>query len=531
MRFAMVNKFKKVLALLALLFVITPATASAAEIPFLTWERGQLQEVVLGSLGKADKWRIELQGNGISGLEFKKSSLNEKGFAVYSLVIPSDVPLGGYSVVGIDASGEITVLAGVNLIKSTGYKITKQPLDLALLITIFVFLTTVISALRARKYSKISFVSTQAGPEDSVHFKGIDSTFIDRIFSAPYRMRVRALDGLPNSILRFLLIRDGELVHRLSHNLYSWLPIAGFFAGIIAVNETERAGGIGSTGLAIFIAVAMLGIFDAYSGFAAVLGFWLTELLIGNISSFRDVLMMISVGISWLIPVLFASLMQTAIAKDFHKEEKGEPTFGFRLLGIIGSSLVGGAVFYLGQKLTNSVLINFGEMRNVSALAIGAIITALIIRGILDETILHADTNQHLKDESHLEEITLSRVSSPQIALAMLAVVYGFAFIWTQSASKSLIVAMVFTAPYLVLLVRFNEINSKLLAKAKRNILAESIVTTGISFLIFNQVSTLPLLSQEKATLFLILAGIPGIIHAIYSAACDSSDRQEIIVQ
>jgi hypothetical protein len=54
-------------------------------------------------------------------------------------------------------------------------------------------------------------------------------------------------------------------------------------------------------------------------------------------------------------------------------------------------------------------------------------------------------------------------------------------------------------------------------------------LTTGISFLVFNQISTLPLLSQEKAQWFLILAGIPGIIHAIYSAACDSSDRQEII--
>ena len=238
---------------------------------------------------------------------------------------------------------------------------------------------------------------------------------------------------------------------------------------------------------------------------------------------------MISVGISWLLPVLFASLIQTAIAKDFHNEEKGEPTFGFRLLGIIGSSFVGGAVFYLGQELVNSVLVNFGDMRNVSVLAIAAIITALIVRGILDETILHADTNQHLKDESHLEEITISRVSSPRMALAIFATVIGFAFIWTQSASKSLIVALIFTAPYLVLLVRFNEINSKLLAKAKRNILVESLLTTAISFLIFNQISNLPLLSQEKAQWFLILAGIPGVIHAIYSAACDSSDRQEII--
>ena len=525
----MVSRFKKTFAFLALLFFISPTSASAAEIPLLTWERGQLQEVVLGGQAAAEDWRVQLQGNGISGIDFKKSSLNDQGFAVYSLEIPQDIPLGGYSIVAIDETSEFNVVAGVNLIASSAYKITKKPLDLALLISIFVLLTTIISALRARKYSNISFTSTQAGPEESVHFAAVGASFLKRISSAPYRIRVRALDGLPNSILRFLLIRDGELVHRLSHNLYSWLPIAGFLAGVIAVNETERAGGIGSSGLAIFIAIAMLGIFDAYSGFAAVIGFWLTELLIGNISSFRDVLIMISVGISWLLPVLFASLIQTAIAKDFHNEEKGEPTFGFRLLGIIGSSFVGGAVFYLGQELVNSVLVNFGDMRNVSVLAIAAIITALIVRGILDETILNADTNQHLKDESHLEEITISRVSSPRMALAIFATVFGFGFIWTQSALKSLIVALIFTAPYLVLLVRFNEINSKLLAKAKRNILAESILTTAITFLIFNQISNLPLLSQEKAQWFLILAGIPGVIHAIYSAACDSSDRQEII--
>ena len=75
MRFAMANKFKKVFALLALLFVISPATASAAEIPFLTWERGQLQEVVLGGQAASENWRVELQGNGISGLELKLPAL------------------------------------------------------------------------------------------------------------------------------------------------------------------------------------------------------------------------------------------------------------------------------------------------------------------------------------------------------------------------------------------------------------------------------------------------------------------------
>ena len=83
----MVNRFKKIFALAALLLIVSPISASVAEIPLLTWERGQLQEVVLGGQAAAENWRVELQGNGIAGLELKKSSLNPQGFAVYSLVI------------------------------------------------------------------------------------------------------------------------------------------------------------------------------------------------------------------------------------------------------------------------------------------------------------------------------------------------------------------------------------------------------------------------------------------------------------
>ena len=50
----MVSRFKKTFAFLALLLIIAPATASAAEIPLLTWERGQLQEVVLGGQAAAE---------------------------------------------------------------------------------------------------------------------------------------------------------------------------------------------------------------------------------------------------------------------------------------------------------------------------------------------------------------------------------------------------------------------------------------------------------------------------------------------
>lgn len=548
MRCAMVNRLKKALALFVLLFLISPSTVNAAEIPFLNWEGGQVQEIVMGGQAALEDWKIELQGNGVPSLEFTKSKANEEGFVVYSVYVPEDIPLGGYSIVATDRTTNLTsdfitigaVAVGPSAAAKLGssassnelsvYDITKKPQDLSLLIAIFVFLTAIVSALRARKYSQISFVTTQFGPEESKHFKLVNASFAKRIMFAPYRIRARAINGLPISILRFLLLRDGELVHRFSPKLYGLLPIAGFLAGIVAVNETERVGGIGSAGLAIFIAVAILGIFDAFSGFTAIIGFWFCQLAIGNVSSFRDILIMISIGISWLLPILFASIIQTAIAKDFSNRSESEPKFSLRVLGIVVSSFVGAVVFFFGQKLANTVLINFGQARNVSLLALSVIALALLIRGILDELVLHADVVSQTREEFRVEETTISRVSSPATAAGILAIVFAFVLIWTDSAQKSIIIGLIFTAPYLVLLVRLNEIKSTVLAKIRRNILVESVLIASVTFVVFSQVSALPLLSAERAQWFLIWAGVPGIIHAIYSAACDSSDRQEIIV-
>jgi hypothetical protein len=162
-------------------------------------------------------------------------------------------------------------------------------------------------------------------------------------------------------------------------------------------------------------------------------------------------------------------------------------------------------------------------------LALAVITIALLTRGILDESILHAEVTDKTREEFHVAVTTISRVSSPVTAAGILAIVFAFAFLWTDSAQKSILIGLIFTAPYLILLVRFNEIKSKFLAKFRRNILIESSLTASLTFAVFSQISTLPLLSQERAQWFLIWAGVPGIIHAIYSAACDSSDRQEII--
>ena len=90
-------------------------------------------------------------------------------------------------------------------------------------------------------------------------------------------------------------------------------------------------------------------------------------------------------------------------------------------------------------------------------------------------------------------------------------------------------IAALFSAPFFLLLIRFDRFRIKFLARIPRNILIESSLITLAAFVIFREVSTLPLLSDERAMRFLILAGCPGIIHAIISNACDSASRAEIL--
>ena len=524
------NSLKKVLALTFLFLATSPAIANSAEIPLLTWERGQIQEVILGGEAAIETVRVELQGNGIKSIPFEKVGTDGQGIDLYSLNIPDDTRLGGYSIVKIDETEEFTVIAGVNLIEKQTYVITREPLDLAIIISVFTFLTALVSSLRARKYSHIAFLSTQRMPEDSIYFDTKGISFLDRIALSPYRLRVRAINNLPKTIFKFLLLKEGELVHRISPKAFGVLPSFGFLAGLIAVNETQRAGGIGNAGMAIFIGVALVGILDAFSGLVAVLSFWFCQLAIGNVLSLRDILIMIAVGISWLLPPLFASIFQTAGKHDFIKKDSEELDLRSKFFATSMASILGGAIFYFGQTLVNSLLGEVIPSRNISVLAVLVTIIAIFIRGIANEIYLARENTEVPEAGPQIEEIIISRVSSPTTAFTIFLMTFLFPYIWTGSTQKSFIIALIFTTPYLLLLVRFNEIKSKLFARAKRNILLEGIVVAGATFVIFSQVSGLPLVSEEKALFFLILSGIPGLAHAIYSAACDSSDRQEIIV-
>ena len=86
-----------------------------------------------------------------------------------------------------------------------------------------------------------------------------------------------------------------------------------------------------------------------------------------------------------------------------------------------------------------------------------------------------------------------------------------------------------FSAPYLLLLIRFNKYAIPGFGKIPRNVLLESLLVTAVAFYLFRDISSKPMLIDVMSRKFLILAGCPAIAHAIYSLVCDSSNRVERI--
>lgn len=509
----------KIIALTLIALFFAPSAAQAFDIPLLTWERGREQQVVLGGGAYTNQWVVTLEGNGEAPLTFNKSEKNAAGYVVYSVFVPADFPTGAYSIVTNGEGSPRTVVAGVNLVEEQTNTVASNLFDLTLIIAIFAFLTGIVSTIRARKYTYIPFRSAQVLPRLTDPVPAEDENFWDRLEAAPYRIRVQSLTSLQPSLLRFLLIREGEVAHRVSKNLYGLSPLIGLAAGAIAAIEVTRNDGLALTPMTIFIAIAALAIFDAFAGLAATLGFWALQLFSGNVTSFRDVLISLAIGIAWVGPSLFAALLRETINRDFEaKSLRG--TDPIKFLGVIGSSVVGALVFYFGQALVNSVIYVENQVRELTWTHVSIVLALLVIRGFADGVVLESEKDIDTRDESFF----IARVSSPITALAVLALVFSFVYIWTESAARSLFVAVIFALPYFLIFIRFNKISFFKTDRLPRNILAESALISAIAFVAFRQISTQPLLLNQRADLLLLLAGVAPVLHAVYSAIYSSNE-------
>jgi hypothetical protein len=501
-----------IFAALSLFFVLTPAASYAVEIPVLTWEKGRVQEIILGDTSNTTNWKLELVSENTTPVQFFGSSQNESGFYVYSAVIPNELPEGAYR---LETSGdgiETSIVAGVNLIAAETYDITKQSQDLSFVVGLFTFITVTLSILRSRKYSSM-YANAE---EESFVSDSANLNPLEKVIRRALNLRRDLTQGVAPSLLRFLLGQESRLLFGVSKTAYYALPLLATVLGFFAAINAQASDGLENSNLIFFFLITLLGLIDSFSGIFGLLTFWAIQFFFGDVANLNQFLILIAAAIAWVGPSLAARVYLESIKKDFSKPSTALAKFAASL----GSAIAATLIFFGGYKLLVSLM---GEISSqwqmqptyLALVLVFALAKALFIFRFENES----ETNT-------LRAFEVVRVTSPLTATSTLLVILGFTYLWTEDALTAFIAAALFSAPYFFLFIRFEPLWVTFFGKIKRNIVLESSLAVSASFIIYGQIASLPLLSDQRAETFLIAAAIPGLLHAIYSSICDSAQRQ-----
>ncbi|MCX6429232.1 MAG: hypothetical protein NT152_06645 [Actinobacteria bacterium] len=516
----MKNKFTAA-ALIALFSFFSLPQSEAVDVPLLTWERGKEQNIVLGGQSVSNTWKIYLVGNKSTTLEFKASKVNSSGFVVYSISVPSDLPVGAYTIETVGKNSPRTVVAGVRLVKLMYYTISQIPQSLIFLLVVAAFLTSTFSTLRGRKYSEYTYLRSHTFAEDDVD--GIRS--IPRLLRRVYRIRRDSLRGIKESFLRFNLETSGQMLHKFLPTLWALSPVVGVVLGLAVAWETQAAAGIPNTPFFILAAVAIFGVLDSYAAIVALASFTFFQVITGYVSSLRDLMAVIALGIGWFGPGLISNLYLIIGGKDFGSLAPKISDSVKRTINVCGGALLGGSVFMASQVLTESLAVRTGADGGRMIIIATAIAAVIIAKGWYEPHLDHLRLTKPGHQLLEVDTFTLKRVISPLASVLIFVMTAILVYVWTSSLQVSGVAAVVTLVPFALLLVRFSKPRISFLAKIPRQVLAESIVVCVATLGVYEVIQTLPYEVNQKSELFLLIGFVPAFVHAIYSALHDIVEK------
>jgi hypothetical protein len=501
------NVIKKLAILLAVFFLATPAVNAATplNVPFLTWEAGKQQAIVLGGPGSNGAWKMQLEGESTDPLVFKQTRKDGKGAFLYTLNLPKDLTPGAYVVQAVEANGTKTIVAGIQVKARETYRISQIPSDLKLLVVIFAGLTTILSVIRGRKYANLSYTRRNS-PEKENFF---------------YRFRNTRLASEGDSLARYLSLQSGEPLHRLSPAFWSLLPWLAIPFGIFTALKIQLDAAIPNGPIFLFFICAALGALDAATGISLALTLSFMHVALGNATNLRSLVVVGAFTIAWYLPALVASLIRLTIGQD-HKHLSPQVS---NLVSAFTGAILGGATVVLSTILTDSLVIN----RQASELLrwpLASVVAAVIFFKYLFESI-----KQPI--EGKKEKLYLARAVSPGFAFIIFFSSLLLVYVWTNNALATLIASAVMAAPYFLLFVVFPKLGRLKLPTIKRNVLIEILIVVSLTFAAYWAIQALPQAVIIRSRIFILIGFVPSLLHAIYSVAIASaeyaarSDEQE----
>ena len=481
---------------MATFFLATPAfAATTANVPFLTWENGKTQSIVLGGPGSNGAWKMQLEGNGASPLIFSQSVKSSSGTYTYSLDIPKDLEPGGYVVQAVETNGTKTVVAGVQIKARETYRITEIPTDLRLLAIIFAALTAIFTVVRSRKYSQLTFARRK-----------VESKFY------LYNFRNTRLASEGNSLARFVALRSGEPLHQISPIAWSALPWLAIPLGIFTAIKIQFDAAIPNGPIVLFFICAALGALDATTGIALSLALGFMHVGLGNVTNVRSLVVAVTFTLAWYFPAMIASLVELTIKRDFKKMPERSAT----ILASFIAALVGGASVAMSTILTDSLVINRQASELLRWPLAATVATILFVKHLLPELIKRTDVED--------EKLYLARVVSPGLATTLFFGTMLLVYVWTNQFSSALIGSLVIAAPYFLLFVVFPKLGRMTKTGTGRNVLIEVLIVALLTWGVYLLIQQLPMAVISKSRAFILLGLVPSLIHALYSVAVASSE-------
>ena len=499
------NKLTSILLVIFFSLGSTPL-AHATDLPVLTWERGKEHNITLGG-NTAQNWQIIMHSQGGNDLTFNKSKPNNRGFIVFSINIPSDYPLGNYTIQTNKNTANATTVAGIHVVELSNYNLIQLPIKLFIILFVTIFLISSLSTARMKKYQQIQYL------------REIKEISLPNILMRVYNLRSASVESIRKSLFKFLITREGELLHKISPVAWAVLPLVSAGLGAYIGTATKLVEGITRVSVTLFILTAVIGIIDPYSGFMASAGFAFAQTVLGNILSIRTFMGLIAIGVAWVAPGIISSFYRQVIEKDGYVS-------GFsRFMPDIFASAIGSFTFIAGELLTNSFTNRIGSFGN-DYFYLPLLVGLIIFGRIKLEKFLFR--NIHIGGDNYqVRTLTLPRVISPRTVLFAWLYFVGVLYVWTQKIALTLVCATLLSTPLASLLVRFERPKANYLSKFKRNIVLESGLLCLIAFAVFMQIQNLPFDVNKKGQYMILVSALILIVHAIYSSICDSSNRFE----
>lgn len=500
-------------------FLMAP-TASALDVPLLTWEKGKSQSVVLGGGALEQNWKVYLKSSDSKLIELRPSVSNPAGFIVYSLNVPIDISNGAYSIITIGESSPETLVSAVEIIDMRQYEITRVPSDLLILILSLALWLSALGAMRGKSFRKVVLL-TSTGPKERYLAGEPVEDFIEHVHKLNRfeKLRINIYEQLPDSFFKYLLKSESRGIHLEFPILWSLLPVLAIAFSCVLGYLTRNFQNLNVNGsnLALLILLVFIGSMDIYSGILGAMVFTSVRLWLFPEFAISSVVLCIVTSLVFFAPALITSYFTTLLRNSLIAGiQHSLSTIIFKWIFPV---MILHTIFLIQRSINGSTESTFG----IESLLAAAILCGRLIENYLSSSGLKWRNRTRLVEEF---EINMGRLVSPGFVFSILVLLVIIFYSWTYSFLTAISLGAVVTFPLFLLVIRPTWNRFKFLGKIRRNPLVEIVIVSALTYGAFIGVQYLPYVAGTSAIQIILFGLSPVIVHALISFATDLSERE-----